>query len=134
MADINDYYSVLEGLRNEIEQTKALTSEEKDMIMSCGYGHISEGDIQISLGVKKDDYEVATNVRERAASVADQFLVDYVTSRKGSISGEHGVGRQRVNALQKSKGEAFVRTMHIVKNAFDPNGILNPGKVLPPKE
>ena len=102
--------------------------------MSCGYGHISEGDIQISLGVKKDDYEVASNVRERAASVADQFLVDYVTSRKGSISGEHGVGSQRVNALQKSKGAALMRTMHMVKDAFDPNGILNPGKVLPPKE
>ena len=56
MADTNDCYSALEGLRQEIDQTEALSDKEKELIISCGYGHISEGDISISLGVKKDDY------------------------------------------------------------------------------
>lgn len=48
----------------------------------------------------------------------------------GSISAEHGVGQQKVSALVRSRSPAEVRMMHQLKNTLDPNGILNPGKML----
>ena len=45
MLDIYDYYTALEGLRETLEQSDELTQEEKDLIVSCGYGHMSEGDL-----------------------------------------------------------------------------------------
>lgn len=52
-------------------------------------------------------------------------------SYKGSISAEHGIGAMKTHALQYSKNEISIEWMRRVKALFDPNGIMNPGKVLP---
>ena len=48
----------------------------------------------------------------------------------GNMSGEHGVGHGKVKYLQESVGEIAYGLMKGIKNVFDPNGILNPGKVV----
>ena len=58
----------------------------------CGYGHMSEGDIQISIGAFGPQSET---LREKVSDVVDDFLVEFVSARDGSITGEHGVGVQR---------------------------------------
>lgn len=55
--------------------------------------------------------------------------MEYVVRNGGSISAEHGIGsmKKKYLAIQKSKG--VLDTMGILKRLYDPNGILNPGKV-----
>jgi FAD/FMN-containing dehydrogenase len=53
-----------------------------------------------------------------------------VAKYDGSISAEHGIGVQKRDLLPKAKDPVALATMHAIKRALDPNGILNPGKVL----
>ena len=48
----------------------------------------------------------------------------------GSISAEHGIGRMKAEALERVKSPVELAMMRRLKDAFDPRGILNPGKVL----
>ncbi len=57
-------------------------------------------------------------------------MVAHAVRLGGTCTGEHGVGLGKRKYMRMEYGEA-VDVMHLVKNALDPNGILNPGKVLP---
>jgi len=57
--------------------------------------------------------------------------MDYVKQNKGSVSAEHGVGLQKPNYLHYSKSVEAIEMMRSIKDTFDPNGIMNPYKVLP---
>ena len=47
----------------------------------------------------------------------------------GQVSGEHGIGHAKREFLRESVGETQMKLMRSIKRVFDPNGILNPGKV-----
>ena len=49
---------------------------------------------------------------------------------KGAVSGEHGIGHAKQEYLEDFAGEGMLTLMQSIKTAFDPNGILNPGKVI----
>jgi len=49
----------------------------------------------------------------------------------GSITGEHGVGMEKINQMCIQFKDAEIGQFHAVKDAFDPNGLLNPGKAIP---
>ena len=66
-----------------------------------------------------------------AHELIDNFVLDYVRRAKGSISAEHGIGQEKPEYLKYSKSPEMIRTMQLIKNALDPNGIMNPYKVLP---
>jgi FAD/FMN-containing dehydrogenase len=53
-----------------------------------------------------------------------------VADMEGSISAEHGIGRMKRADLRRHKDPVALDLMRAIKTAFDPNGILNPGKVL----
>ncbi|MEI7587786.1 FAD-linked oxidase C-terminal domain-containing protein, partial [Runella sp.] len=57
-------------------------------------------------------------------------IFQYVKSVKGTISGEHGVGYVQQPYLDIVFSKTELDLMRAIKNVFDPNGILNPGKVL----
>ncbi len=60
------------------------------------------------------------------------FLILATTaSYNGSISAEHGIGVMKTHALHYSKDATSIELMKKIKHLFDPNGIMNPGKVLP---
>ena len=62
------------------------------------------------------------------------FVFDYVKDKGGSISAEHGVGLLKTDYLGHSKTPEMIKYMQLMKEAFDPKGILNPYKVLPEVE
>ena len=71
-------------------------------------------------------------VFERRAAVLDAvepFVYEWIAARRGSISAEHGIGAMKPHMLHLSKPPPVIEVMCGIKRLFDPNGILNPGKV-----
>ena len=88
------------------------------------YGHAADGSLHIFVYGKELSDEAFT----AAAAAFMEKSYAKVTELQGVISGEHGIGKKAY--LAAALGEAQVELMRAVKKAFDPNGILNPGKLV----
>ena len=71
-----------------------------------------------------------THQRARARE-AERALFERVVALEGSISGEHGIGFAKAQYIGIELSPEEIALMKRVKTAFDPNGILNPGKIFP---
>ena len=100
--------------------------EKKTGIPVACFGHAGDGNIHTNLMVEDYDDPV---VREKADSALD-VLFTWVLENGGVITGEHGVGLAKKPWIKGALGEVAFAAHHTVKNAFDPKGILNPGKFL----
>lgn len=89
----------------------------------CGYGHI--GDSNIHLNISSADYSVDLHKQ------IEPFVYEHTAKLRGSISAEHGIGFMKSKYLKLSKNQQAIDLMRNVKQTMDPNGILNPYKVLP---
>ena len=92
------------------------------------FGHLGDGNIHFNL--------VQPEAMPRAAFLArDHELMDavcaVVRALDGSFSAEHGVGRLKTYMMQDWRGGAELETMRRIKQALDPRGLFNPGKLLP---
>ena len=91
------------------------------------FGHLGDGNIHYNvsqpIGMNKDVF--LANWETLNAAVHEIVL-----DLGGSISAEHGIGRMKRDLLPHAKGEVAVELMRRIKTSFDPNGILNPGKLL----
>lgn len=85
------------------------------------YGHIGDGNLHLSF------------CHHEKVTVNDEEMYKMITARKGSISAEHGLGIQKSKYLHLQKSENLVQIYQQIKNVFDPNGILNPYKLIPNK-
>ena len=100
--------------------------EKKTGIPVACFGHAGDGNIHTNLMVEDYDNPV---VREKADAALD-VLFTWVFENGGVITGEHGVGLAKKPWIKDALGEVAFAAHHTVKNAFDPKGILNPGKFL----
>ena len=107
-----------------IRHAKALEAEH-DVLIPC-FGHAGDGNVHYSVLVDPDD---ATMV-ELAEEIYDD-LVRTAVEWGGTATGEHGIGMGKRQFLELEHGAAGVEMMRRVKHAFDPNDILNPGKMFP---
>lgn len=64
-------------------------------------------------------------------SQLEPFLFEYVSQQRGSVSAEHGIGFKKTKYLGYSKHKSAIELMGKIRKMMDPNGILNPYKVLP---
>lgn len=98
---------------------------ETGIPIAC-FGHAGDGNIHTNLMVR--DYE---NPAIRAhADAAIHLLFSWVLENGGAITGEHGVGLAKKPWIREALGEASFATHRQLKDALDPNHILNPGKFL----
>lgn len=70
--------------------------------------------------------------QRREAERLNHFMVHIALSMEGTCTGEHGVGTGKMKYLEKELGIENLRTMKRIKDALDPNNIMNPGKLIPP--
>jgi len=90
------------------------------------FGHIGDGNLHINV-LKPDgtgDSEFLQQC-EHVTKLLAQVLKDF----DGSISAEHGIGLVKKGYLDSTRGAAEIALMKAVKRTFDPQGLLNPGKV-----
>ncbi|MDB9960441.1 hydroxyacid dehydrogenase, partial [Amylibacter sp.] len=97
-----------------------------DLRINC-FGHLGDGNLHYNIfppfGKTKDDY---VHLREEIKTI----IHDKINDLGGSVSAEHGIGRLKVGDLEKYGDPVKLIAMRAIKNAMDPNGIMNPGAVL----
>ncbi len=93
--------------------------------MAC-FGHAGDGNIHVN--IMADPADGAEVVR---AHQAERLLFEGVVALEGAISGEHGIGFTKAPYLGIELSAPTIELMKRVKRAFDPAGILNPGKIFP---
>lgn len=108
------YYDLVPVLR-------AKEAVKEGRIKVFGFGHVGDGNIHINLVSEKESKEIEE---------ISKFIFDWTAAKGGSVSAEHGIGQAKRDQLSKSKGPIEIEMMRSLKNLFDPNNILNPGKVL----
>jgi FAD/FMN-containing dehydrogenase len=91
------------------------------------YGHVGDGNLHFNVSQRADASAAAFLAR---AKPLESALYDLTGSLGGSISAEHGIGRSKAAELAARTDPAELSVMHALKDALDPKGILNPGKVL----
>ena len=92
---------------------------------SVCYGHLGDGNLHINiLKETLNDEEWNTKVPEGIHEIFKLTL-----SLGGTLSGEHGIGLAKKPYMSLAMGETNISLMRAIKKAFDPNGILNPGKI-----
>lgn len=112
--------------RGRIAELFALVQELReqfDLTIAC-FGHAGDGNIHVNFMVHGDDAAEMARARR-----AERLLFEGVIAREGSISGEHGVGFTKAPYLGLELSPETIALMKRVKHAFDPLGILNPGKI-----
>jgi glycolate oxidase len=98
---------------------------ERDHRLSIpSFGHAGDGNIHVNLMVNPEDADEMARA-DRAA----RELFEGVVALEGSISGEHGIGFSKAKYLSLELEPEVIALMQRVKAAFDPHGILNPGKI-----
>jgi len=122
----NDVSVRISSMPAFMARTQALIGEAYPHFDVVWFGHIGDGNLHINV-LKPDTTDDAQFLQqcEHVTKLLAQVLKDF----DGSISAEHGIGLVKKSYLDSTRGEAEIALMKAVKRTFDPQGLLNPGKV-----
>lgn len=98
--------------------------EEKYGIEVFAFGHAGDGNIHLNITTQD-------LTGEELAREGTKALLELVLRLKGTISGEHGIGIAKTPYLEMELSESSIELQKSIKKLFDPNCILNPGKIFP---
>jgi len=101
------------------------TAKELDLIILT-FGHAGDGNIHVNIMVDRNNDREWSRGRE-----ARKKLFEFVLAAGGSLSGEHGVGITKAEYISLEIDRTALDIMKKIKRLFDPNNILNPGKIFP---
>ncbi|HMK14412.1 MAG TPA: FAD-linked oxidase C-terminal domain-containing protein [Burkholderiales bacterium] len=99
---------------------------EKYKVANVNFGHAGNGNIHVNLLVDPGD---ALQMRRAQSCLSEVF--DLVLKLNGTLSGEHGVGSEKRAFVAREIDAPTMALMQDIKRVFDPNNILNPGKLFP---
>jgi glycolate oxidase len=100
-------------------------ARELDLIILT-FGHAGDGNIHVNIMLDRNQEE-----QRRRGEIARERLFRQVIALNGTLSGEHGIGITKSPFLPLELDATTINIMKKLKNLFDPQGILNPGKIFP---
>ena len=116
--------SEVPGFLSDVDRVVAANYPDWEI---CWFGHIGDGNLH--LNVLKPPDLVMADFYARCHAISPK-LFELVRQRGGSISAEHGVGLLKRDFLSYSRSAVEIDVMRAVKAVLDPNGVMNPGKLL----
>jgi len=121
--DISVRLSMMPGFVADLEK---ILSREYSNLEVLLFGHIGDGNLHVNIlrpaDISPEDFN------QRCLKV-NRLVFELVGQYKGSVSAEHGVGLIKKDYLEFSRSKSEIQILKSIKNVFDPDGILNPGKV-----
>jgi FAD/FMN-containing dehydrogenase len=135
--DISEATSPYSPYKNDISVRISKVPEfllEMDGILKKNYphfeavwfGHIGDGNLHINILKPKD---MSTEDFLKECKKVDEIMFAMIEKFHGSVSAEHGVGLTKKPYLSHTRSEHEIELMRKIKKVFDPDGIMNPGKV-----
>lgn len=109
-----------------LQEMNGILKSEYPQFEAVWFGHIGDGNLHINI-LKPKEMAVAEFVGQ--CKKVDEKMMTMIEKFHGSISAEHGVGLTKKAHLGHTRSPAEIRLMKEIKKAFDPDGILNPGKI-----
>jgi len=86
------------------------------------FGHLGDGNLHVIVGIKGMDRAIRAEIEQAVYGPLANFA--------GSVSAEHGIGLEKKAYLSLSRNDAEIALMRAIKQTLDPEGMLNPGKIL----
>ena len=112
-----------------VEHTDALLQQEIPGVRLVNFGHLGDGNLHYNVQAPVDgDAKAFLDTQEARVN---HLVYEAVAQFGGSFSAEHGVGALKVDKLQKYQSPVALGMMRAIKQALDPQGIMNPGCILP---
>jgi FAD/FMN-containing dehydrogenase len=97
-------------------------------VTASGFGHLGDGNIHFHV---RAGSRATADWYEREGPGITRFVDDLVTAAGGSISAEHGIGQLKRSEFARLAEPSRVHALRAIKQALDPLGIMNPGKLVP---
>ena len=98
-------------------------------VVASAFGHLGDGNVHFH--VRAPHGIDAATWRAGQGKAASRMVYDLVSAAKGSISAEHGIGQMKRAELLRQSDPARIAALRAIKSALDPQGIMNPGKLVP---
>lgn len=99
---------------------------ERYRVKNANFGHAGDGNLHVNVLYNAEDPD-----ETKRAQDAVKEMMKKTVGMGGTISGEHGIGIAKMPFVGMELGDLGISVMRRIKKAFDPNGIMNPGKILP---
>ncbi len=122
----NDISTLISRVPDFLAEVEAVVNEHYPEFEIIWFGHIGDGNVHLNV-LKPEN--LAMEEFQRQCSQVSQWVFEIVQRYEGSISAEHGVGLLKKDYLHYSRSKLEVQIMRQIKLAFDPQGIMNPGKI-----
>ncbi len=122
----NDISTLTSRVPDFLAEVDAVVTEQYPDFEIVWFGHIGDGNVHLNV-LKPDDLSM-DEFQQRCGQVST-WVFEIVQRYGGSVSAEHGVGLLKKDYLHYSRSETEVEIMRAIKRAFDPLGIMNPGKI-----
>jgi FAD/FMN-containing dehydrogenase len=123
----HDVSVAVERVPEFIERASAACARAVPGIRPVPFGHMGDGNIHFNLSQPEGADAAAFMAR---APEIHAIVYDVVAELGGSVSAEHGIGRYKRELLTSVKSDIELDLMRRIKRAFDPNNILNPGRII----
>jgi len=112
-----------------IEEARAAVEERFEGARVVAFGHLGDGNVHFN--VQPPAGMAAETWLAGQAEAVTRLVHDRVGEAGGSISAEHGIGQMKLGELARTADPARLAALRAIKNALDPAGIMNPGKLIP---
>jgi FAD/FMN-containing dehydrogenase len=111
-----------------LEAIEPLLEQAFPGVRHVTFGHLGDGNLHFNLSLTDPERNAGLIARTEDAN---RIVHDLVHRLSGSISAEHGLGQLKRETIRRYKSPVEIAAMQAIKTTFDPQGLMNPGKLLP---